>query len=106
LRLPSLRRLSCRHCRRQRISARQRFDDLPRGSWTLRRIARKTAQDDPFHRRIEVADDARWCRDLARRIAQAFRQCPRGVRGLAGEELVHHQAEGVQIALHGGLRAL
>ena len=35
-------------------------------------------------------------------VAHALRQRARGVRALAGEELVHHQAERVEIALHRG----
>ena len=94
------RRFSCSKCRRKRIASGQSVDHLTRVARALRGIVRKTAKDDSLDRGIDVADEARRHRDLAGDLAHAVVQRPRVVCALAGEELVHHEAERVEIALH------
>src|SRR5688572_15687292 len=83
--------------RRERIAAGQCFDDLTPVLRTLRGIVRKAAQNHPLDSGVEVANHFRRCSDLARRIALSLEQRSRTMSALAGEELVHHQAQRIEI---------
>ena len=87
--------------RGQGVAAGQRRRDRQRRGGPVRGVLLQAAQDDPLDRGIELA--ARGCDGLdgsaARRAGRGSSAERVGVEGLpAGEQLVEHQAEGVDVA--------
>ena len=93
------RRLSGGKGRRERIAARERRCHGERRCGPVLRGGIETAHDRPLDGRIEIADDRRWRRDLDLLASgDQLRDVPRFDRAPAGEHLVEHEAERVQVA--------
>ena len=106
------RRLARRERIGQWIAAGQRGGDGERRAWPSLRIALEAAHDDPFDRRIEIADDRRGREGRGSALVQLqqIAQRLRLERAPAREDLEQHEAQRVDVGLDGrrrhGLKAV
>jgi hypothetical protein len=92
--------------RGQGVAARERRGHCERRARPLLRVRIEATQDGALRRRIEVVDVARGpARQPGRALVERLRHGVRGERAAAGEQLVEHETERVDVTPDGRLAA-